>query len=61
MQSKKSVEAKLESEENELKSSNNHFGDDRQGKFNNWEAKTSKPQNNIFLQENSSTIGWLEQ
>ena len=60
MQSKKTgVEA--ESEENELKSSNNQFDDNRQGKLNNWEPKTSKPQNNIFLKENCSTIGWLEQ
>merc|ERR1712066_980202 len=41
-QSKKSGgEAKLESEENELKSSNNQFDDDRQGKFlNYWMTRT---------------------
>ena len=41
MQSKKSVKAKSE-EEDELKSSNNQFGDDRQGKLKITEKKKHK-------------------
>ena len=60
MQSKRNdVEAESE-EMNELKSSNNQFDDDRQGKLNNWEVKT-QIKYFLFFQENCLTTGWLEQ